>query len=65
MSQPCNKVAFVSRAEAKATANRIARKAIQPRPYWCQQCACWHLTTQTSRGKRAAPAVKRRKECLD
>jgi hypothetical protein len=58
----CNKVAYLSRKEARTAANSIARYTVKPRP--CRVCGYWHLTTQTSRGKRSAAPVRREKICL-
>ena len=61
----CNKAHYATRAHARTAARVIARFSIQPRPYYCQQCDCWHLTTWVARGKRKAPPTHRSKACLE
>lgn len=60
----CNKAAYLTRKQARTAARDIARFSIKPKPYPCRVCGYWHLTTQTSRGKRKSPPVRREKICL-
>jgi hypothetical protein len=57
----CGKLAFTSRAHAKEHARGISKAprtqegrggARMTRPYRCDGCGLWHLTSQTKREQR-------------
>ena len=60
----CNKVTFTSKAEAREEARKIkvlrtrmsergfARPNKRMRPYQCQHCGGWHLTSQKANVKQ-------------
>ena len=59
----CAKVGYVSRGDAMATARwfRQHRHSRTQRPYRCQECGWWHLSTVVSKGKKAAWRVRLRR----
>jgi len=58
----CEKKPFDSQGQAKKAAKDFARMrgSSKQRPYFCENCHAWHLTTQDpeNRKKRARPYVR-------